>query len=74
MSLADNYFTDEELAEELHTKTGMGTTRVLRKWRAEGVGPPWAKIGRVIIYPKAAFDEWLAAKIQYPVRSRKCAA
>jgi len=73
MSLLDDYYTEDELAAELKDKTGMGTPRQLRSWRAQRIGPAWAKIGRAIVYPKAGFETWLKAQMQQPARSRRTA-
>jgi predicted site-specific integrase-resolvase len=35
----------------------------LKRWRAEGVGPAYTRVShRVVIYPKAALDEWCARR------------
>jgi excisionase family DNA binding protein len=31
----------------------------LRKWRAQGAGPPVAKLGRHLRYRKDALDQWV---------------
>lgn len=36
--------------------------RTLRRWRAEGTGPPFAKLGRVIRYRRVSLEAWLRAK------------
>ena len=60
--------TEAEKAVELGVET-----RTLRSWRAQRKGPPWAKIGRIIVYPNDGFEQWLRAQVQQPVRSRRAA-
>jgi hypothetical protein len=60
--------TEHEKAEEL----GVGL-RALRYWRSQRRGPPWAKIGKAVIYPDDGCAAWLRAQIQEPVRSRRAA-
>ena len=73
--LDDYFFTSAELAKQLRKKTGTGSERMLRLWRARRIGPPWKKItNKLIVYPKAGFADWLNDEIQQPVRSRKRAA
>jgi hypothetical protein len=38
--VASEYFTQDELATELKSKTGTGSKRMLRSWRAKRAGPP----------------------------------
>jgi hypothetical protein len=73
MPLLDDYLTEDELVAELKAKTGKGTKRGLRGQRAKRTGPPWAKYGKIIIYPIPGFKDWLRAQVQQPVRSRRAA-
>ena len=73
MSILDQHRTEKELAEQLKERTGIGCVRTLRKWREQRIGPPWAKFGRIIVYPNDAFETWLHAQVQQPVRSRRAA-
>ena len=54
--------TENEKAEELGQ-----SVRTLRSWRAQRRGPPWAKIGKVVIYPNDGGDAWLRAQVQQPI-------
>jgi excisionase family DNA binding protein len=36
----------------------------LRKWRREGVGPPYVKLGRMVRYPRAELDKWLKSRLR----------
>jgi excisionase family DNA binding protein len=49
--------TPDEVAGFVRT-----SERTLRRWRAEGVGPPFVKLGRVIRYRRSALEAWLRAK------------
>jgi predicted DNA-binding transcriptional regulator AlpA len=43
--------------------------RTLARWRAEGVGPRYSKVGSRILYPRGEIEEWLARTIKQPVRN-----
>lgn len=49
--------TPDEAAELLRTRS-----RTLERWRHTGTGPRFAKIGRRVVYPRAALDSWVAAQ------------
>lgn len=53
-SLRESHFTKDELARELGR-----STRTLDRWHTERIGPPRAKIGALILYPKARVFDWL---------------
>ena len=74
MPILENFLTEHELADQLKDRCGFGKIRMLRTWRARRIGPPWARLGRKIIYPCDGFEEWLRNQVQHPVdrsRSRK---
>lgn len=50
------YLTVEELSELLGR-----STRTLFRWHARRNGPPRTKIGSLILYRRAAVDNWLKA-------------
>jgi hypothetical protein len=57
-------FSDERsTAEELGLRVD-----ALRKWRRQGIGPPYAKIGKQIFYPDEARAEWLKSRVVEPIR------
>jgi hypothetical protein len=58
------YKTELETAEEL----GLGV-RTLRKWRTQGIGPSFLKIGRVPYYTDKTVAAWLKSREVQPVRS-----
>jgi excisionase family DNA binding protein len=49
----DEYLTEAELAALLKV-----TRRTVKRWRAEGGGPPWVRIGRGIRYRRRDVDAW----------------
>jgi excisionase family DNA binding protein len=51
----DEYLTESEVAELL--KVSVGT---LRRWRREGTGPPWLRLGRGVRYLRAEVNAWAA--------------
>lgn len=52
-------YTPQQLAERLHVPQ---TT--LTDWRYRRRGPSWLRVGRLVRYPVAAVDAWLAAQMQ----------
>lgn len=50
--------TTEEVAE--HFRVNPST---VRRWRLDGVGPRYIKVGSVYRYPEAALAEWLVSQL-----------
>lgn len=48
---------------EVATVLGVSVA-ALRRWRREGTGPQWLRIGRLVRYSPAAVEEWLRASVQ----------
>jgi excisionase family DNA binding protein len=48
--------TQQQLAEELQV-----SVRTLERWRREGAGPPWVRVGRSPRYRRDDVDHWLEA-------------
>jgi excisionase family DNA binding protein len=46
--------TEAEVATYLHVAVG-----TLRRWRAEGSGPPALRVGRTVRYRRRDVDGWL---------------
>jgi hypothetical protein len=65
----EGYDDEETTATELHVKP-----RTLRKWRAEGVGPPYVKVARQFYYSRAGRIAWLKSLEVHPPRSAGRAA
>jgi len=38
------------------------STRTLEKWRGEGNGPPFLKLGRRVLYAVADLEEWIGSR------------
>jgi len=66
--------TKSELADRLCPKQAADyiglSVRTLARYRAEGVGPRWLRIGRSVQYVRTSVDDWLLSQEQTPVRSR----
>jgi hypothetical protein len=69
-SVLADFLTQEQLAAELGI-----SVRTLRRLHARGEAPPCSRIGRLILYPIAAFRQWLLDKAKAsdlePLRKRK---
>jgi hypothetical protein len=57
------YTPETETAEELNV-----SVRTLRKWRQQGMGPPYVKFARQIHYPNEGRIAWLRRQEVEPVR------
>ena len=53
----DEYLTPQELARELKL-----SPRTLQRWRTEGTGPPWHKVGRRVRYLWREVKDWMRAE------------
>jgi hypothetical protein len=67
MSISDEFIPEPNLARDLSRDT-----RTLQRWRAQRVGPPYIRMGRQILYRRAAVREWLIALEQQQPRSISC--
>ena len=56
-SLLVDFFTKEELAEELQRNP-----RTLDRWEVLGMGPPRTHVGRRVLYRRASVQKWLTAQ------------
>lgn len=59
--LMADWMTRAELAQVLGI-----TVPTLRRWEAEGIGPPFTRLGRAILYRRESFREWLRSKESRP--------
>ena len=57
-NLSAGSFVDTRQAAEL---IGM-SSRTLEKWRVEGTGPPFLKLGRRVLYSRADLEAWLLSR------------
>jgi hypothetical protein len=53
----DDVLDERQVAALLRT-----SVRSLRRWRTEGRGPPYAKVGNHVLYRFAGILEWLEAR------------
>jgi hypothetical protein len=51
----DDLLTDEEVSARYRRRITVGT---LRNWRALGIGPPYVKVGKAVLYSRAALQAW----------------
>ncbi len=58
-SISESHLTEDELAKLLNTHP-----MTLLRWRRERRGPPFTRIGRRILYRKAAVEAWLLRQEQ----------
>ncbi len=58
------YLSEEEIAAQRGK-----STRTLRAERQAGVGPPYVRDGRSVLYPVEGFRAWLQASERLPVRT-----
>jgi hypothetical protein len=56
-SMSDTYLTEPQAAELLGN-----CTRTLVRWRLLKIGPPATRLGRRILYRRAALEAWLLSK------------
>lgn len=65
MSFRTEYRTQQETADELGVDV-----RTLARWRAEGKGPAYSRIGHRVFYRATALLDYAKANEVYPVRER----
>jgi Helix-turn-helix domain len=60
MPFIDNeLYTPDSVQEELHGRPSEAT---LAKWRTQGQGPAFVKVGRVVVYRGADINKWLRSR------------
>ena len=57
----DPLYAEEGAATYLGGEDRPIARRTLQRWRHEGVGPAWIRVGRLIRYRKSALDAFLLA-------------
>jgi hypothetical protein len=61
-------YNEDVLFDESHAATYLGgsdhpiSVRTLQRWRFDGVGPDWCRVGRLVRYRRSALDRYLAAR------------
>jgi hypothetical protein len=63
--ILDDYVTPDELAAEFKT-----SRRTLDRWDVHREGPPRVKVGKTILYRRAAVKHWLEARERQPRKRR----
>jgi len=61
-----NYLDEAEMAQARQV-----SRRKLRNERLQGLGPPYVKLDRRILYPVAGFQAWLESITRQPVRANR---
>ena len=51
----DALLTDEDVVARYRGRITIGT---LRNWRALRIGPPYVKVGKAVLYSRAALQAW----------------
>jgi len=51
----DDLLTDEEVVARYRGRITLGT---LRNWRALKIGPSYIKVGKAVLYSRAALQAW----------------
>ena len=64
--LLDGYLTEPELAAEFKK-----TRRAVQRWREEGIGPPYTRNGKTVIYNIESARTWLKSREIGAVRTRR---
>jgi len=54
---SDDLLTVRQVAQQLKLDPG-----TLNRWRANGFGPPFCRLGRRIRYRRAALEQWVASR------------
>ena len=53
---------DEWLSEAEAARLLRISPRTLRWWRSKGMAPPWARVGKQVLYRRSAVLKWLEDK------------
>jgi hypothetical protein len=63
------YLRPPQAATFLRENFGFGAARTLAKLRVLGGGPPFRKLGRLVVYDPADLADWARGKLSCPQRS-----
>lgn len=59
MTAAETYLPPKQAAEKIGVSPA-----TLQRWRSEGGGPPYCKVGRrLVAYPESGFQKWLTERM-----------
>jgi predicted DNA-binding transcriptional regulator AlpA len=53
------YLTEKKTSDRIAVSKS-----ALRKWRREGLGPPYVKLGRMIRYPLRELEKWMNKRLR----------
>ncbi len=57
-----------ELWSELHAASVIGVSgQSMSRWRKAGVGPPYLRLGRKVLYRPADVTAWIDSQVQHPI-------
>lgn len=63
--------TQERLSRDEAAEYLGVSPRTLDRWHESRIGPPRIKIGRIIMYRRAALEQWILQHEETPVRSKR---
>ena len=55
---ANTFYNQPEAAELLRL-----SERTLERWRVEGIGPPFRRFGRRVVYAKTDLESWADSRL-----------
>jgi hypothetical protein len=61
--LLDEFYTEEQLARELGR-----STRQIARMREARQSPPWKRLGKTILYPRAEARRWIHSGLTNPIK------
>jgi hypothetical protein len=62
MKTNNDSFRSEAAAAYLSERVGYPiSTRLLEGWRNRGIGPPWLRVGGIVLYPRAGLDTFITS-------------
>ena len=60
----EELFDDASAGEFLGGKVSPISPRTLQRWRVEGVGPKWIKVGRLVRYRRSDLEAYLETRVR----------
>ena len=64
-------FNEVQAGRYLGGKASPVSPRTLQRWRMEGAGPTFVRIGRLVRYRRSDLDSWLGAHIRQSTSDRR---
>lgn len=62
-SETEHFLTEDEVVARYRQALAAGT---LRNWRSKGIGPPFIRIGKAVLYARADLEAWEARQRSRP--------